>query len=238
MSGVAFSTPRRLGAGDQLARWTPTKRQADGDGATPGWFDLRLIRYQIKGFRPSTLVTSVTDPARISREELIRIATADEAGVVLEPGLYHRRWEVETELAHSKTTLRMDVLRCETEAGVLTELTIYAIVYNLVRVVMLEASRRQGVPLKQISFVDALRWLSSSASSTPLPNLVSNPHRPGRVEPRCTKRRAKKYPYMKQPRHVLRQQLFGQRVPAEQRVRCARVLQPLGGSPGIQLLWR
>ena len=75
----------------------------------------------------------------------------------------------------------MDVLHCETEAGVLKELTIFAIVYNLVRLVMLEASRRQGVPLERISFVDALRWLSSSPPGTPLPELVVNPHRPGRV---------------------------------------------------------
>ena len=72
----------------------------------------------------------------------------------------------------------------------------FAIVYNLVRLVMLEAGRRQGVPLDRISFVDALRWLSSSPPGTPLPELVVNPHRPGRVEPRCQKRRAKKYPYM------------------------------------------
>ena len=124
--------------------------------------------------------------------------------------LYFRRWEVETDFAHLKTTLGMDVLHCETEAGVLKELTVYAIVYNLVRVVMLEASRRQGVSLPRVSFVDALRWLSSSPPGTPLPDLVVNPHRPGRSEPRCKKRRAKKYPYMKRPRSVLRKLLQNQ----------------------------
>jgi hypothetical protein len=79
---------------------------------------------------------------------------------------------------------------------------------------MLEASRRQSVPLDRISFVDALRWLSSSPPGTPLPDLVVNPHRPGRAEPRCKKRRAKKYPYMISPRRVLRQRLLGQQVAA------------------------
>jgi hypothetical protein len=97
---------------------------------------------------------------------------------------------------------------------VLKELQIFAIVYNLVRLVMFEASRRQGIPLERISFVDALRWLSASPPGTPLPKLVVNPHRPGRVEPRCKKRRAKKHPYMKRPREVLRQRLLDQRVPA------------------------
>src|SRR4051794_2216933 len=108
----------------------------------------------------------------------------------------------------------MDVLRCETEAVVLKEMTIFAIVYNLVRLIMLEASRRQGVPLNRISFVDALRWLSSSPPGTPLSELVVNPDRPGRAEPRCKKRRDKKYPYMKHPGSVLRKRLLNQDVAA------------------------
>jgi hypothetical protein len=97
---------------------------------------------------------------------------------------------------------------------VLKELHVFAIVYNLVRLVMVEASRRQGVPPERISFVDTLRWLCSSPPGAPLPELVVNPHRPGRVEPRCKERRAKKHPYMIQPRRVLRQRLLEQRVPA------------------------
>jgi hypothetical protein len=70
--------------------------------------------------------------------------------------LYFHRREVETDLAHLKTTFGMDVLHCKTEAGVIKALIIYAIVYNLVRVVVWEASRRQGVALNRISFLDAL----------------------------------------------------------------------------------
>ncbi|HEY7328446.1 MAG TPA: hypothetical protein VH592_12435 [Gemmataceae bacterium] len=66
-------------------------------------------------------------------------------------------WCVETDLAHLKTTLGMDALPCATEAGVAKELTAFAIAYNLVRVVMLEASQRQEVPVSLISFVDASR---------------------------------------------------------------------------------
>ena len=69
----------------------------------------------------------------------------------------------------------MDVLRCETEAGVLKELIAFAIVYNLVRAVMLEAGRRQQMSPDRISFVDALRWLSSSPPGTPLPELGREP---------------------------------------------------------------
>jgi hypothetical protein len=196
---------RALGTNDQVVEWyKPYVRPAWMTGpeyaALPDTLTVRECRYQVTqpGFRVReiTLVTTLLDAGDYPAEDL---AT-----------LYFRRWEVETDFAHLKTTLGMDVLHCETEAGVLKELTVYAIVYNLVRVVMLEASRRQGISLQRVSFVDALRWLSSAPPGTPLPDLVVNPHRPGRSEPRCKKRRAKKYPYMKRPRSVLRKLLQNQ----------------------------
>ena len=49
--------------------------------------------------------------------------------------LYRQRWQVETALAQLKTTMQMDVLHGQTVPGVLKELTMFAIVYNLVRLV-------------------------------------------------------------------------------------------------------
>src|SRR3954469_6393551 len=106
--------------------------------------------------------------------------------------------------------MKMDVLRCETVAGVSKELLMYALVYNLVRLVMLEASRRQGVAVERISFVDALRWLAAAGPGEALPKLVVNPDRPDRVEPRVRKRRPKSYPLMTKPRSVLRKALLEQ----------------------------
>ena len=77
----------------------------------------------------------------------------------------------------------------------------------LVRMTMLEASRRQGVPPDRISFVDALRWLATAQPGDELPMLVVNPSRPGRQEPRVRKRRPKSYPLMRQPRAILKQKL-------------------------------
>ena len=68
---------------------------------------------------PDTLVTTLLDA------EVYRVADLAE--------LYRQRWQVETSLAHLKTTMRMDVLHCKTVPGVLKELTVFAIVYNLVR---------------------------------------------------------------------------------------------------------
>lgn len=110
--------------------------------------------------------------------------------------------------------MKMDVLKCKTVAGVLKELTAYAIVYNLVRVVKVEAARRQGVDVERVGFVDALRWLAQAVPGEELPELVVNPERPGRYEPRVKKRRPKKYDLMREPRSVLRKALLGQEVNA------------------------
>ena len=51
----------------------------------------------------------------------------------------------EENLKSLKQTMKMDVLKCMTVDGVLKELTMYAMAYNLVRVTMCEAAGRQGV---------------------------------------------------------------------------------------------
>ena len=99
-------------------------------------------------------------------------------------------------------------MRCKTVDGVLKELMVYGIVYNLVRLVMGEAARRQRVAVDRISFSDALRWLLEAKPSEAMPRLVVNPSRPGRVEPRVRKRRPKEFSVMKKPRRELRKALL------------------------------
>jgi hypothetical protein len=53
----------------------------------------------------------------------------------------------------------LDVLKCKTVDGVLKELIVFALIYNLVRLVMAQAARRQQVLIDRISFIDAVRWL-------------------------------------------------------------------------------
>jgi IS4 transposase len=81
--------------------------------------------------------------------------------------LYRQRWQVETALAQLKTTMQMDVLHCKTVPGVLKELTVFAIVDNLVRMVMLQSATLQHTGVERISFLDALRWLSAPSPGRP-----------------------------------------------------------------------
>ena len=158
------------------------------------------MRYHIgtRGFRTRqvTLVTTLLDAAVYPVAELAE--------------LYRQRWQVETSLAHLKTTMQMDVLHCKTVPGVLKELTVFAIVYNLVRMVMLQSATLQHTAMERISFLDALRWLSSPSIGMPLGALIVNPIRPDRVEPRGKKRRPKPFPLMLKPRQELYQELIQQ----------------------------
>jgi hypothetical protein len=194
---------RAVGLTDQVVAWLkpaqpPDWMTAADFAALPESVTVRELRYRIEvpGFRTRsvTLVTTLLDAAVYTPEALA--------------ALYLRRWQVETHLRQLKQTMKLDVLKCETEAGVTKELTAYAVVYNLVRVVMLEAARRQRVEVDRISFIDALRWLAHARVGDPLPRLVVNPERPHRTEPRTIKRRPKQYPWMSAPRPVLRKRLI------------------------------
>ncbi len=197
---------KSLGKEDQLVEYfKPQGRpawmsRADYD-ALPDSVLVRELRRTVR--RPGlggvtlTMVTTLTDPLAYPVGELLELRL--------------RRWDVETNLRHLKITMNMDVLRCKTERGVRKELAVFCLVYNLVRVVMLEAARRQEVPVARVSFADALKWVRHARPGDALPDLLVNPRRPDRAEPRCKKRRPKQYDLMNKPRDELRRRLKNQR---------------------------
>ncbi len=192
---------RRLGRGDQLVEWLkPHRRPAwmseEAFATLPGKLLLREIKVRVQSpgcrVQEVILVTTLLDPARYPADEI-----AD---------LYGLRWQVEVDLRDLKITLGLDVLKSKKVSTVQKELLVFVLVYNLIRQVTVKAAQRQKVKPHRISFMDALRWLQRM-ESRPLPNLMVNPQRPGRIEPRCRKRRPKQYPLMTQPRHELRKSL-------------------------------
>jgi hypothetical protein len=197
---------KRLGKDDQLVEYfKPQKRpswmSAEEYARLPASLVVREVRVKVAvpGQRTQvvTLVTTLLDPKRYPARSLAK--------------LYGRRWQVETDLRHLKQTLGLDVLRCQSVPGVVKELKVFAIIYNLVRRVMAEAARRQGVEPDRVSFADALGWLRHARPGDELPRLKVNPVRPGRAEPRAKKRRAKPYDLLLKPRRVLREALFRKR---------------------------
>ena len=195
---------RWLGHLDQLVEYYKPDRRpdwidADAYARLPASLLVRELRFTltIPGFRTKevTLVTTLLDPERYPAAELAQ--------------LYFDRWRVELNLRHLKQTLHLDVLRSKSRDGVLKEICMIALVYNLVRVVMLAAARRQQVDPDRISFVDALRWLNHARPGQPLRRLIVHKRR-HRAEPRVRKRRPKEYALMKRPRAELRKALEAQ----------------------------
>ena len=84
----------------------------------------------------------------------------------------------------------------------------FALAYNLVISVMVESARIQQVPVDRIGFLDALRWLTHPSPGGDPGDILVNPPRPNRVEPRVIKRRMKEFPLMKEPRSTLRNRLL------------------------------
>ena len=189
------------GEADQVVIWYKPKNQpswmtSDEFDALPDQLNVRELRFHVNvpGYRVRdvTLVTTLLDATAYPASEL-----AD---------LYDRRWQVELNFRHIKTSMKMDILHCKTVDGVLKELAVFCLAYNLVRSAMWESARLQGVSADRVSLVDALRWLIGIEEADESV-LVVNPRRPGRVEPRVVKRRPKQYMRMTKPRSELRNQL-------------------------------
>jgi hypothetical protein len=198
MSGVVFKTVESLEPQDTLVQWTPSDRQWKDEGL-PASLPLRVINYQIKGFRPSAVVTSVRDPKEISRDEFVRLATVDHAGRVLDAGLCHRRWEIETTLSEIKVTQGMDgAFRSRTTEGIAFEVAGHLLLYFLIRRQIVEAA---DVPPLRVSYKGALEDVQDmqesllkagerTARRVLLPRLLEQigshvlPFRPGRHYPR------------------------------------------------------
>jgi Transposase DDE domain len=201
---------KRLGRDDQWVEYVKPKTRpvwldAAQYAALPATLIVRELRYRVAvlGWRTRTitLVTTLLDPERYPATALAE--------------LYQQRWQVETNFRHLKTTLHMDVLRTQTVAGVQKELTVYALVYNLVRLVMRQAAQHQRVPIDRVSFVDAVRWLDQAIAGDPAAlDLRINPLRPHRYEPRAIKRRPKPHDLLNVPRAEARQRLRDQSLAA------------------------
>jgi hypothetical protein len=190
---------RKCGPRDQIVRWhkppgKPRWMEQEAFDALPETIDVRELRRKVAmpdGHEVEiTLITTLLDEETYPAQELIAVLKA--------------RWSVEVNLRHLKTTMHMNVLRSQSVAGVERELWMYAIAYNAVRLVMLEAAARQRVAPDRISFADALYWVRRGDLYESLPKLSLVPLRPGRIEPRLRKRRNDHFGLLTRPRNQMR----------------------------------
>ena len=184
--------------------------------ALPATITVRYVRYgiDIAGFRTRHIMVATT----------LLEAPAKELAQ-----LYLRRWDIELCFDDIKTTMAMDFIRAESPAMAVKMLTLYAIAYNLVRLLMQQAVRTTGSPTARVSsmrlsFKGALdatlrfaaemaqvprkRWRSLREKLFRTIATDSLRRRGQRFEPRVVKRRPKPFPLMTRPRAVLKQQIL------------------------------
>lgn len=144
------------------------------------------------------------------------LLSPEEATKTLLKLLYKNRWHVELDLRNIKTTLGMEVFSCKSPEMVEKEMWVYFLAYNLIRLVMAQSAKLADLLPRQISFKHSLQiWQayrqSNEESADSLhhlcvliaENTVGN--RPGRIEPRATKRRPKPYTFLTRPRDHARE---------------------------------
>ena len=120
--------------------------------------------------------------------------------------------------------MQMDVLRCKTPDMVEKEIWVHMLAYNIVRAFMAAAAAKSGARPRQLSFKGTLQAVSAFRDSLRMAdrkeyaqlrdkmfvviayNRVGN--RPGRIEPRCKKRRPKPYRMLTIPRDEARKLLL------------------------------
>lgn len=215
----ARSCKKKLGSDDLLISWERPRHTKKLAFSKQQWEELpeelplRQIRVKIKhpGFRKQSfyMVTTLLDAVQYPPEKL-----AD---------LYLKRWDVELFFRDLKTTMGMDVLRCQSPEMIRKEISMHFIAYNCIRRLMYEAAEEANIDVRIVSFKGSLQALRSwephinqaQLSRAEQFRLISDLYdamtdvpinqRLGRSEPRCVKRRPKNYQRMTAPRHEMKE---------------------------------
>jgi hypothetical protein len=197
-STTRWRVVEKLGKGDDLVEFDISLHARKHDPSLPKTFTARAVKYEKKGFRPETVLTSLIDPEASPASEIV--------------ALYHERWELELGYDEIKTEMleREETIRCKSVAAIEQELWGIFLAYNMVRLEMERTADQLGVEPTRISFVGALRliceewWWASSASPGAIPKnlarlrskiarLVLPPRRSERRYPRAVKIKMSNY---------------------------------------------
>ena len=141
----------------QTRRLTPSGRKEEGyvtialpkrirqeHSDLPETVTLRILDYQLPGFRPSRLLTSLIDVEQYPYEEVVP--------------LYHERWMHETVYREWKQTLQISNLRSHSREGVLKEVYVQLTLNNAIRWIMAEAAGEDRRPV-DLQFLNAKRLI-------------------------------------------------------------------------------
>jgi DDE family transposase len=205
-----FRCGDRLGRRDHAVLWSkpaevPEWMSREEYEAMPQWLPIREVRVHVKDktkrVRKLVIVTTLLEARTYPAKEL--------------GGLFRQRWHAELDLRSLKTHMHMEMLRTRSPEMVRKEVAAHLLAYNLIRGVMAEAARGEGIKPRAVSFkgaqhtvreFEAAHLYDAERIERDLPRLVSLigkkqvGDRPDRYEPRAVKRRPKPYPLLRMTR--------------------------------------
>ena len=211
-----FSKGEKLGARDHLILINKPKKKPDWMAQAE--YDKTPSTLKVREFKAGgkIMVTTFLCP-RETPTAMLKV-------------LYRSRWNVELDIRNIKTTMGMETLRCKTPEMAMKELWVYLLAYNLIRLLMAQASLLADQIPRQLSFKHAVQiwnaWQQRSGDTTDavainaLLNLIAEQRvglRPGRIEPRAIKRRPKPFPLLTKPRRAARKEVRENGHPKKQR---------------------
>ncbi|MEW6073309.1 MAG: IS4 family transposase [Planctomycetota bacterium] len=197
--GLKWRVLEQLGQDNYRVEMTVSRPARRKDPSLPEHFELRALRYQLPGFQPQWLLTSLMDPKAYPAREIVV--------------LYYERWEIELAFDEIKTEMldREEAIRSRRPPRIRQEIWGILLAYNLVRLEMERVADEAGVPPYRISFLTSLHlicdeWIwSASASPGAIPRhlrrlraalkrFILPPRRPERRYPRAVKIKMSSYP--------------------------------------------
>jgi hypothetical protein len=149
-SNTRWRGVEKLGHNDQIVEMDVSHHARNElDATLPKTWRARAIKYQRKGFRPQTLLTSLLDPIGYPSEEIV--------------ALYHERWELELGYDEIKTEMldSRECIRSKSRERVEQELFGILLAYNLIRLEMAHIAGQAGVSPTRISFVGTLEMMTA-----------------------------------------------------------------------------
>ena len=205
-----FRCGDRLGRGDHAVLWRKPERVPDWMSrrdyeAMPRWLAIREFRVHVpdktKRVRRLVIATTLTEARSYRAKEL--------------GGLFRERWHAELDLRSLKLDMHMGMLRTRSPEMVRKEVAAHLLAYNLIRGIMAEAARVEGIAPRRLSLKGSLHTVREFEAAhlydperieRDLPRLVGLigkkrvGDRPDRYEPRAVKRRPKPHPLLRMPR--------------------------------------
>lgn len=151
-STTKWKVVKSLGRHGDLVEMEVSPQARKADPSLPNTYLARAIKYEVKGFKPQTLLTSLLDHEAYPAKEIV--------------ALYHERWELELGFGEIKTDMldRLESIRSRTTEGAYQELWGVLLAYNLVRLEMERTAGELGLEPTRISFVTALRIICDTWS--------------------------------------------------------------------------